>query len=37
VGVAAIAPQAQDMESARRLWEVCETLTGVRFPFRVSD
>ncbi|WP_144109118.1 oxidoreductase [Paraburkholderia sp. BCC1886] len=32
VGNAAIAPQANDMESARRLWEVCETLTGIRFP-----
>jgi NAD(P)-dependent dehydrogenase (short-subunit alcohol dehydrogenase family) len=34
VGNAAIAPQAQDVESARRLWDVCETLTGVRFPLR---
>ena len=32
VGNAAIAPQAQDAESARRLWEVCETLTGMQFP-----
>jgi NAD(P)-dependent dehydrogenase (short-subunit alcohol dehydrogenase family) len=32
VGDAAIAPQARDIESARRLWGVCETLTGVRFP-----
>lgn len=32
VGSAAIASQAQDQESARRLWDVCETLTGVRFP-----
>ncbi|MGF6768129.1 NAD(P)-dependent dehydrogenase (short-subunit alcohol dehydrogenase family) [Paraburkholderia sp. GAS199] len=31
VGDALIAPQAKDAESARRLWEVCETLTGVRF------
>jgi NAD(P)-dependent dehydrogenase (short-subunit alcohol dehydrogenase family) len=32
VGNAAIALQAQDMESAQRLWEACETLAGVRFP-----
>ncbi|REG49062.1 NAD(P)-dependent dehydrogenase (short-subunit alcohol dehydrogenase family) [Paraburkholderia sp. BL6669N2] len=32
VGNAAIASQAQDRASARRLWEVCETLTEVRFP-----
>jgi NAD(P)-dependent dehydrogenase (short-subunit alcohol dehydrogenase family) len=37
VGNAAIAPQAQDLESARRLWEVCETQTGVRFPARVPE
>jgi len=34
---AAIAPQARDVESARRLWAVCETLTGVTFPVRVSE
>jgi hypothetical protein len=32
VGNAAIASQAKDLESARRLWKVCETMTGVRFP-----
>jgi NAD(P)-dependent dehydrogenase (short-subunit alcohol dehydrogenase family) len=37
VGNAAIAPQAQNLESARRMWEVCGTLTGVQFPLRASD
>ncbi|MGF6571138.1 NAD(P)-dependent dehydrogenase (short-subunit alcohol dehydrogenase family) [Paraburkholderia sp. GAS333] len=37
VGDAAIAQQAQDVESARRLWDVCETLTGVKFPLQPSE
>ena len=37
VGNAAIASQANDLESARRLWEVCETLTGVKFSLRAGD
>ncbi|CAN7551917.1 oxidoreductase [Caballeronia sp. LjRoot31] len=36
VGNAAIASQAKDLESARRLWEVCETLTGVQFSLRAG-
>jgi NAD(P)-dependent dehydrogenase (short-subunit alcohol dehydrogenase family) len=36
VGNAAIASQAKGLESARRLWEVCETLTGVQFSLRVG-
>jgi NAD(P)-dependent dehydrogenase (short-subunit alcohol dehydrogenase family) len=32
VGNAEIAPQARDAKSAQNLWEICETLTGVRFP-----
>lgn len=32
VGHAAIARQAQDVVAARRLWDVCETMTGVHFP-----
>lgn len=31
VGDAAVAPQARDVEAATRLWQVCESLTGVRF------
>ncbi len=31
VGPARVAPQAQDEASAKRLWAVCEDLTGVRF------
>ncbi|WP_420992384.1 oxidoreductase [Cupriavidus sp. 30B13] len=31
VGDAAVAPQARDAEAATRLWQVCESLTGVRF------
>ncbi|WP_144138102.1 SDR family oxidoreductase [Paraburkholderia sp. BCC1884] len=37
VGHAAIVPKAQNAEAARRLWQVCETLTGVQFPLRASD
>lgn len=37
VGDAAIAQQAQDVKSARRLWDVCETLTGVKFPLQLSE
>ena len=33
VGDAVVAPQARDVAAARRLWQVCETLIGVRFPF----
>ena len=29
VGPADVAPQARDQAAARRLWETCETLTGV--------
>lgn len=32
VGPAQIAPQAKDIASAVRLWQVCEELTGVRLP-----
>ncbi len=31
VGAAKISPQAKDEAVAKRLWESCETLTGVRF------
>jgi hypothetical protein len=31
IGTAKIAPQAQDTAAAARLWETCETLTGVKF------
>lgn len=32
VGEAQVAGQARDAEAAARLWQVCEELTGVRFP-----
>ncbi len=32
VGEAMVAPRARDVEAAARLWQVCEELTGVRFP-----
>ena len=31
VGRAKVAPQARDEGAARRLWEICENLTGVRY------
>jgi len=31
VGVAKIAPQAQDVAAAARLWNICEDLTGIKF------
>jgi NAD(P)-dependent dehydrogenase (short-subunit alcohol dehydrogenase family) len=31
VGRAKVAPQARDEAAARRLWEACEELTGVRY------
>jgi hypothetical protein len=32
VGPAKVAPQALDQAAAQRLWDVCEELTGVRYP-----
>lgn len=32
VGHARLAPQAQDLEVAARLWQVCEALTGIAMP-----
>ena len=32
VGSAKIAPQALDDSAAKRLWQICEELTGVRYP-----
>jgi NAD(P)-dependent dehydrogenase (short-subunit alcohol dehydrogenase family) len=32
VGDAKFAPQARDAAAAARLWDICEELTGVRFP-----
>jgi NAD(P)-dependent dehydrogenase (short-subunit alcohol dehydrogenase family) len=32
VGDARVSPQARDKAAAARLWELCEELTGVRFP-----
>lgn len=37
VGNAEIARQAKDEKAARKLWDVCETLTGVKFPLPVSQ
>jgi NAD(P)-dependent dehydrogenase (short-subunit alcohol dehydrogenase family) len=34
VGLARVAPRAQDKAAAARLWQVCEQLTGVRFRSR---
>jgi NAD(P)-dependent dehydrogenase (short-subunit alcohol dehydrogenase family) len=34
VGLARVAPQAQDETAAARLWQVCEELTGIRFRSR---
>jgi len=31
IGTAKIAPQAQDTAAAARLWETCESLTGIKF------
>jgi NAD(P)-dependent dehydrogenase (short-subunit alcohol dehydrogenase family) len=32
IGPAKIAPQAHDAAAAARLWEICEGLTGIKFP-----
>ncbi len=32
IGLAKIAPQAQDMAAAARLWKTCENLTGIKYP-----
>jgi NAD(P)-dependent dehydrogenase (short-subunit alcohol dehydrogenase family) len=32
VGPAKVAPQASDAAAATRLWDICEELTGIRFP-----
>jgi NAD(P)-dependent dehydrogenase (short-subunit alcohol dehydrogenase family) len=37
VGEARIADEARDAASARRLWQVCETLTGIRFPLAADE